>query len=102
MFSETLGEIMSVAEPTTEWELLDRVIQADHSEWPIALAEAILRMEFSERDRTQLHDLLIKNQSDALTPIEQRSLESYRNVSLLFDLLRAKARLVIKKAQETA
>jgi hypothetical protein len=88
---------MSIAEPITEWDILSRIVRSDHSEWSTELAQAILRIEIPEEDRQRVHELLVKNQSDELTPSEKRTIESYRNVSVLLDILRSKARMATRK-----
>ena len=63
----------------------------------IRRAEAVLgifRLDQSDQDR--LHDLLVRNQDDALTSGEKEELESYLRVSLLIDLVHAKARFSLK------
>ncbi|HZZ29438.1 MAG TPA: hypothetical protein VFE46_15680 [Pirellulales bacterium] len=88
---------MSIAEPITEWDILNRIVRSDHSEWPTELAEAILRIEIPKEDRQRVHELLVKNQNDELTASEKRTLESYRNVSVLLDIVRSKARMATRK-----
>ena len=70
-------------------------IEADLSE---DAAEAVLQIfRLDQVDQDRLHDLLVKNQGDALTAAEEEELESYLRVSLLVDLMHAKARTSLKK-----
>lgn len=87
---------MSVSESITEWDLLNHIVQSDHSEWPTALAEAILQIDMPPEDRQRLHELLEQNNRRDLSDSEKRTLKSYRNVSLVLDILRSKARLALR------
>jgi hypothetical protein len=44
-----------------------------------------------------IHELVTKNQEDALTPSEKADLESYLHVSSILDLMHAKACRSLKK-----
>ena len=47
-------------------------------------AEAVLRIfRLDQSDQDRMHDLLVKNQEDALTPAETEELESYLRISLM-------------------
>jgi hypothetical protein len=93
---------MSVSESITEWDLLNHIVQSDHSEWPTALAEAILRIDMPTEDRQRLHELLEQNNRRELSDSEKRTLKSYRNVSLVLDILRSKARLALRNGNVQA
>jgi len=93
---------MSIAEVITEWDILNRIVDTDHSEWPAELAQAILRIDIPQEDRQRLHELLEKNNEGDLTETEKRTLKSYRNVSLVLDILRSKARLALREKKGEA
>jgi hypothetical protein len=44
-----------------------------------------------------MHELVVKNQDDLLTPQERAEMENYRNVGFLLDLMHSKARRTLKK-----
>ena len=52
----------------------------------------MLAIRFDSRDLSRIHELVTKNQDDALTPAEKADLESYLRVSSFIDLMHAKAR----------
>jgi hypothetical protein len=69
------------------------MIRPDEADLPGDAAEAVLKIfRLDQSDQARLHDLLVKNQDDALTPAEKDELESYLRISLLVDLMHAKAR----------
>ena len=57
----------------------------------------VLTLGSSERDKARMHDLAVRNQDDALTPAEKDELETYLRVSMMIDLMHAKARLSLQK-----
>jgi hypothetical protein len=76
----------------TEAAILSRLIRPEEDDLPSDAAEALLRLGFGEQDLSRIHDLVTRNQDDALTPGERAELESYLRVSSLVDLVHAKAR----------
>jgi uncharacterized protein YnzC (UPF0291/DUF896 family) len=62
-------------------------------------AEALLRIRFEQSDLDRIHDLVMRNQEDRLTPAERVELKSYRRVSFLLDLMHSKARRSLKHHQ---
>jgi hypothetical protein len=83
--------------PSTEAEILDRVIHPDRADLSNEAAKALLTLRFEQQDLDRIHELLTKNQDDALTPDEKAELESYLRISSLLDLMHAKAKLSLKK-----
>lgn len=84
--------------PGAEAGIISRMVHPADPDLPGDAAEAVLkifRLDPSDQDR--LHDLLVRNQDDALTPAEKEELESYLRISLLVDLMHAKARCSLKK-----
>jgi hypothetical protein len=63
------------------------------------IARAMLRMSLDQSDLDRLHDLVVKNQDDALTPAEKTELESYLRISLMVDLMHAEALRALKKTR---
>jgi hypothetical protein len=77
--------------------ILARLIHPDDASLAPAVAEALLKIRFGQRDLDRIHELAVKNQDDALTPTERADLESYLRVSSFLDLMHAKARRSLKK-----
>ncbi len=76
----------------SETAILARLIRPDDDDLPAAAAEAWLKVRFEEHDLDRIHELLTRNQADALTPSERDELETYLRVSSFLDLMHAKAR----------
>ncbi len=74
-----------------------RLIQPEDANLPPEAARALLNIRFDRVDLDRIHELVTKNQDDALTPDEKADLESYLHVSSILDLMHAKARRSLKK-----
>lgn len=84
------------ASPPSESAILSRLIRPDEHNLPAAAAEAWLNIRFESRDLDRIHELVTKNQDDALTPAERAEMENYLRVSSFLDLIHAKARRSLK------
>jgi len=83
---------------STEAAIIARMIHAEKADLPNDTAKAVLGLfSFDQADLDRMHDLAVKNQDDALTPVEKAELETYLRVSYFIDLMHAKARLSLKK-----
>jgi len=82
---------------TGDARILARLIRANDDNLPAAEARALLNIRFDSRELIRIHELVTKNQDDALTPAEKADLESYLRVSAFVDLIHAKARRSLKK-----
>ena len=80
-----------------EAAILARSIHAERDDLSREAANALLNVGLEREDLERLHELVSKNQEDALTPAEKVDLESYLRVSAFFDLMHAKARRSLKK-----
>jgi hypothetical protein len=83
--------------PPSETAILSRLIRPDEDNLPPAAAEAWLKIRFESGDLDRIHELVTKNQGNALTPDERAELESYLRVSAFLDLMHAKARRSLKR-----
>jgi hypothetical protein len=83
--------------PSTEAAILDRLIHPGQADLPCEAAKALLTLRFDQQDLDRIHELVTRNQADALTPAERSELESYLRVGSFIELLQAKARLSLKK-----
>jgi hypothetical protein len=81
----------------TEAAILSRLVRPDRGDLSLELAQVILAFDFDEQERKRLHELVVKNQEGNLTRDEEEELASYRRVGYFVDLLRSKARLVLKR-----
>ena len=86
------------SDSNVEAAILTRVIHPERADLPEEAAEAVLKLfSLDQGDSDHLHDLLVRNQDDALTPAEKDELEAYLRVSMMIDLMHAKARYSLKK-----
>lgn len=82
----------------TEAAILTRMIHPERADLPEEAAEAVLKLfGLDQSDSDRLHDLLVRNQDDALTTAEKDELETYLRVSMMIDLMHAKARHSLKQ-----
>jgi hypothetical protein len=82
---------------STEAAIISRMIHPEKGDLPNETAKALLRLSLAQSDLDRLHELVVKNQDDALTAAEKAELESYLRISFLVDLMHAKALCTLKK-----
>jgi hypothetical protein len=83
--------------PSGDAAILARLFRPDREDLPAEAARALLAIRFDAEELSRLHDLVTRNQDDALTPAEKRELESYLRVSAFLDLMHARARRALKR-----
>jgi len=75
-----------------EVTILARILGNEDGQLPKDLARYILTLGFSERDKARMHDLVVRNQEDALTPAEKEEMHAFGKAGDLLSILKAKAR----------
>ena len=75
-----------------EVTILARILGNEDGQLPPDLARYILTLGFSERDKARMHDLVVRNQEDALTPAEKEEMHAFGKAGDLLSILKAKAR----------
>jgi hypothetical protein len=93
---------MSSSPRNDEASILSRAIDPDNGAWAPGVAQGILSLALSPADKERMNELAAKAQEGSLAVDEQLEIESYRQACRLLDLMKAKARLSLKKAGETA
>ena len=83
---------MSAHLESSEAAILSRVIQPDSGDWPQSAALAILGMGFNETDRECMTALLEKAKAGDITTEESETLEHYRHIGKLLELMKSRAR----------
>jgi hypothetical protein len=83
--------------PPSETAILARLIRPDEDNLPPAAAESWLNVRFESHDLDRIHELLTKNQNDALTSAEREEMETYLRVGSFLDLMHAKARRALRQ-----
>ena len=76
----------------SEVAILARVLANDQGQLPPDIARYILTLEFSEQDKARAHDLVVRNQDDALTPAEKEEMFAYAKAGTLLSILQSDAR----------
>ncbi len=89
---------MAVTQENTTTQILARTFQSDEGDMPVDAAKAVLRLCFRESDLRRMHELAQENQKRTLSASEEQELADYRSAAYLVDILRARARLSLKKA----
>jgi hypothetical protein len=87
----------------TEVTILARVLANERGQLPSDLARYILDLGFSDRDKARMHDLAVRNQDDALSPVEKDELFAFGRAGDLLAILKSKARrtLGVKPGKST-
>jgi hypothetical protein len=80
-----------------EAAIIARMIHPEKDDLPDDIARGLLRLSLDQSDLDRLHELVVKNQDDGLTRAEKTELETYLRISLLVDLMHAKALCTLKK-----
>ena len=83
---------MSAQLESSEAAILSRIIQPDSGDWPQAAAVAILGMGFHETDQERMTVLLERAKAGDITNKESETLEHYRHIGKLLELLKSRAR----------
>lgn len=81
----------------SEASILSRLVRPDRDDLAPELAQALLTLEFDQADRDRMHELAVKNQEGKLSKEEEELLASYLRVGYFVDLLKSKARIILKK-----
>ena len=88
---------MSASLEFSEAAILGRVFRPDSADWSPDAAEAILKLEFTELDHERMDDLIDAAKAGELSGEGASTLERYRHVSKMLELMKSRARLSLKK-----
>ncbi len=83
---------MNAALESSEAAILHRVFRPNAGDWPRAAAEAILSVGFNQNDRDRMTQLLEKAKAGELSTEEAETLENYRHIGRLLELMKSRAR----------
>ena len=86
--------MITATHETTEAAIWERVIHPQGKMNTVA-AEQILKLKFSDEERTRMHELAVKNQAGKLTPEESSELDHYSRVGSMLSVLQSRARQVL-------
>lgn len=82
--------------------ILRRLIDADKTELPVAVAEALLNIHFTEADEARLSELASRSTTGMLTTEEAQEYDGYIAAADLLSLWKSKARLSLKRQPSAA
>jgi hypothetical protein len=94
--SEPMHATMLNQNGSSEATILARVLGNDEGTLSPQMARYLLDRGFSKRDKARMHDLAVRNQSDALSADEQDELSSYAKAGTLLSILKSRARRVLR------
>jgi hypothetical protein len=80
----------------TEVTILARVLGKEHGKLSAEMARHILDLGFSDRDKARMHELIRRNQDDALSPAEKQELLAFGKAGDLLSILKSRARRTLK------
>ena len=89
---------MSIANATSDAEILAEVIAPDCDDLPADVARFVLKFTFSEAQKEQMRVLADKNNRGELTDADRAVMESYLRVGDFMSLVQAKARISLKRS----
>jgi hypothetical protein len=89
---------MSIANATTDAEILAEVIAPDRDDLPPDVARFVLKFSFSDAQKEQMRLLADKNNRGELTDADRAVMESYLRVGDFMSLVQAKARISLKRS----
>jgi hypothetical protein len=75
-----------------EVSILARVLGNGRGPLSHEIARYILDIGFSDEDKARMHDLVVRNQRDALTPAEKEELFAFGKAGDVLAILKSKAR----------
>ena len=87
---------MSTIAPSSEADILARIVDPDEANLPAELARSILRYEFRPADRDRMDVLAQRARQGTLTPDEQIEIDRYERVGNFLSLLKSQARRSLK------
>jgi hypothetical protein len=79
----------------SEITILARVLSNGQGQLPAEMARYILTLGFGKHDKARMHDLVVRNQDDALSAAEKEELLAYAKAGSLLSILKSKARRVL-------
>jgi hypothetical protein len=83
---------------TNQTEILGRSFDLHANQMSADAAQFILSIDLDQRDRQRLEQLAEKARQDILSATEEMDLEEYRRAGRLMEMMKLKARIVLKHA----
>ena len=89
--------VARIESATNAIAILSRILSNGRG-FPPTLARHLLKVGFTEEDKSRIHELAVRNQSGSLSDTEFGELESYANAGCLLGILHSKARKSLKRS----
>ena len=86
-----------ISVPTSEADILDRLILPSQGDLAPEAARSLLTIQFGPDDRQRMQELARRAKEGDLSPEELSQAEAYERVGNLLGLLQSKARLSLKQ-----
>lgn len=91
---------MATVHETDETAILGRALAPENATLSVDAARSILAIELSVDDRIHLRELAERSQAGELSSADEAALESYRHVGRILELMKSKARISLKFADQ--
>jgi hypothetical protein len=89
---------MQTTQPaSTELAILGRVLEPEEPTLSPEAARSILELDFRPKDRERMEELAAKARKGTLSPEEEVEIDSYEKAGHVLSLMKAKARVSLKK-----
>ncbi len=75
-----------------EVSILAGILGNGHKQLTREIASYILDLGFTDAEKARMHDLVVRNQKDALSPVEQEELHAFGKAGDILAILKSKAR----------
>jgi len=85
----------------SEVTILARILCNEDGQLPDEIARYILDRKISARDQARMHDLMVRNQNDELTPAEKEEMFAFGKATTMLSILKSKARRALGIKLET-
>jgi hypothetical protein len=84
----------------SETTILARIFSDRFGQLHPEMGRYILDLDFNDRDKARMHELIVRNQDDALDPAEKDEMYAFLNASSMLAILQARARRMVKVKPE--
>ncbi|MHC1763401.1 MAG: hypothetical protein AB9869_03705 [Verrucomicrobiia bacterium] len=89
---------MAIQIDQTQTGILGRAINPDEATWSEAASRSILDIKLNGEDTRRRDVLADKAREGTLTPDEAAELDNYRHVGRILELMKAKAKISLRKS----
>ena len=91
---------MATVHETDETAILGRALAAENTTLSVDAARSILAIELSQVDKMHLRQLVERSQAGELSSADEAALDCYRRVGRILELMKSKARISLKFADQ--